>query len=266
MPSPDSRQTNLPLLTVSSVGDLLGCSKKYHELRVLKRWPKGRKVPSSVPRGSAWHEALRALHAARWEGKLPLADVEAFAQTAVHAARYDREIDKSYEVKRVVEMVKLFCDNQDEEDIAAIIALETQVEFDYKFKGQRLVRIAATIDRALIRPESPSILVVQDYKSTRQQVNLAECFILMWSASKKWPGYEYILELIWVNAEEEQVVIDVVRADVVRNQHKLITTALLKRLTVAPQAESGPACTFCPLRDGCQGLPAVDLAEDEVPF
>jgi hypothetical protein len=264
--STDSRQTNLPLLTVSSVGDLLGCSKKYEELRVLKNWPKGRTVPSSVPRGSAWHETLRALHAARWNNELPLADLETYAQTAVHAARYDRNVDRAYEVKRVVEMAKLFCDSQDPEDIEAIIALETQVEFDYHFKGGGLARIAATIDRALIRPEAPNVLVLQDFKSTRQQINLAECFILIWAGSHKWPGYEYTLELIWVDAEEGQVDVDVITADAVRTQHKLITSALLKRLSTEPVAESGPSCTFCPLRDNCQGLPAVQLGESDEPF
>jgi hypothetical protein len=264
--STDTRHTDLPLLTVSSVGDLLGCSKKFNELRVLKRWPKGRRMPASVPRGTAWHETLRALHAARWENKLPMADLEAYAATAVMAARYERDVDRRDEISRVVAMAELFCNNQDEEDVAAILALETQVEFDYSFKGEKLVRIAATIDRVLVRADNPGLLVVQDYKSTRQQINLAECFISLWCAARKWRGYEYVLELIWVDVEEGQVLVDVIPADMVRSQHKLLTSALLNRLSSEPTAESGPACTWCPIREACQGLPAVDLAEDEVPF
>lgn len=270
--SADSRWTELPLLHPSSVGDLLGCSKKYDELRVKKRWPKNRPgPPASVPRGSAWHETLRALHAARWTDQdgncqLPLSDLEGYAETAVYAARYDRSVDRAVEVARVMGMAQLFVDNQDAEDVEAIIALESQVEFDYSFKGQKLIRIASTIDRVLIRPDRPGVIVVQDFKSTRQQVNLAECFILIWCAARKWPGFEYVLELIWVDAEDGTVTNDVVTADMVRKQHKILTTALLRRLKEEPVAQPGPACLWCAIRDSCQGLPAVDMAEDEEPF
>lgn len=268
----DSRWTELPLLTVTSVGDLLGCSLKYETLRVQKHWPKGRKPPPpTVPRGSAWHETLRALQAARWTDEeqvcqLPMSDLEGYAEGAVMAARYQRDVDRVIEVERVMAMTHLFVGNQDPEDLEAIVALETQVEFDYKFKGQALARIGATIDRVLIRPDRPGTVVIQDYKSTRQCINLAECFLLIWCAARKWPGLEYVLELIWVDADEGTLTVDVVTADMVRRQHKILTTALLKRLSTPPVAESGPACTFCPLRDSCQGLPAVDLVEDEVPF
>ena len=270
--SQDTRWTDLPLLHPSSVADLLGCSKKYDELRVKKNWPKGRPgPPASVPRGSAWHETLRALHAARWTDQdgnchLPLSDLEGYAETAVHAARYDRSVDRDLEVQRVMGMARLFCDNQDEEDIAAIIALETQAEFDYSFKGQRLIRIASTIDRALIRPSRPNFVVIQDFKSTRQTINLAECFLLIWCAARRWPGFEYILELIWVDSEEGQVTVDQVTMDMVRRQHKILTTALLRRLDEEPVAQAGPACLWCPIRESCQGLPAVDMEDDEVPF
>lgn len=272
--SQDTRWTDLPLLHPSSVSDLLGCSKKYDELRVKKHWPAGRPGPPvTVPRGSAWHETLRALHAARWTDEngvchLPMSDLEGYAESAVMAARYGRDVDRALEVQHVMGMARLFVENQDPEDIAdgVIVALETQVEFDYYFKGEALARIGATIDRVLIRPDLPGVIVVQDYKSTRQVINLAECFLLIWCAAKKWPGYDYVLELIWVDAEDGTVTNDVISADMVRKQHKIITTALLKRLTTPPVAESGPACTFCPLRDSCQGLPAVDLVEDELPF
>jgi len=265
--SDDSRWTAQPLLTVSSVGDLLHCGKKYDELRVKKRWPKNRPPPPpTVPRGSAWHETLRALHAARWQGQLPMSDLEAFAESAVYAARYTPDVDRAVEVKRVVEMARLFCAHQDPEDIDAIIALETQVEFDYSYKGERLVRIGATIDRALIRSDSPGRVVLQDFKSTRQCVSLAECFIIIFCGARKWPGYEYVLELIWCDAEDGTVVVDVITADTVRKQHKILTTALLRRLHEEPVAEPGPACPFCPRRDACQGLPPVDMAEGEEPF
>ena len=270
--SQDTRWTELPILHPSSVGDLLGCSLKYETLRVKKQWPKNRPgPPASVPRGSAWHETLRALHAARWTDQggnchLPLSDLEGYAETAVHAARYDRSVDRELEVQRVMGMARLFCDNQDPEDVDAIIALETQVEFDYSYKSQKLIRIASTIDRVLVRPATPSLLVLQDFKSTRQSVQLAECFILIWCAARKWPGYEYVLELVWADAEEGTVTVDVITADMVRPQHKILTTALLKRLTTPPEAQSGPACCWCPLREGCQGLPAVDMREDEEPF
>ncbi len=268
--SRDSRWTGLPLLTPSSVSDLILCGKKYDTLRVRKLWPKNRPAPPvTVPRGSAWHETLRALHAARWTDadgvcQIPIKDVEAFAASAVYAARYERDVDREAEIAIVSAMTLLLVDNTDPEDLQAIIALETQSEFDYNYMGEPLVRIAGTIDRVLIR--DPGVLVIQDFKSTRQTINLAECFLLIWIAARKWPGYKYVLELIWVDFEDGQVSVDYVTQDMVRSQHKILTSALLKRKAEVPIADPGPACTFCPIRESCMGLDSVDLAEDEVPF
>ena len=264
----DNVSTNLPRVTVSSVADLMGCSKKFSELRIKKNWPKGRSgLPISVPRGSAIHDAMRSLHAARWEGTLPVADLPAMAREAVYRARYDYGTDKYDETARVIAACKLFCDNQDREDIDAIIALETQIEFEYAYQGEPLCCISAVIDRALVRADQPDRLVIQDLKTTSQRVDLQECFLQLWCAKQKWPGYDnYALEFIWLDVEQNQVTVDVIDCCEVKGQLKLLTAALLRVLHSEPVAEPGVACTFCPLRGECQGVEGVSLADGEDVF
>lgn len=261
---PDTIQTALPKLTVSSRNDL-SCSRKWHVLRVTKSgWGPPREFPVSVGRGSALHSCLQNLHAARWDDQLPLDDLPTYARQAAYAARYGPSVSRDSEAEVVGEMARLFLGNQDPEDVGAIVALETQIEFDYIYKGEGLARISATIDRVLCRPESPQTLVIQDFKTTKQRLDLAECFIQLWCASRRWPNYdEWTLELIWLDLDEGQVTVDVIPHRLCRGQLKLLTAALLRVKHLPPVPEpSVECCQFCPQRDDCQGLCEVRLDDD----
>ncbi len=261
---PDAIQTPLPKLTVSSRGDL-SCSLKWDLLRVNKSgWSGPRNFPPSVGRGLAFHSCLQALHAARRGDTLPMGDLPVYARQSAYAARYGPGVSRDAEAEVVEEMAQLFCDNQDPEDISAIQALETQIEFDYIFRGEGLARISATIDRALCR--EPGTLTIQDFKTTKQKLDLAECFILLWCASRKWPEYDrWELELIWIDVTEGTVTVDVISHRHVRGQIKILTTALLRVLHLPPVAEpSVEACKWCINREQCQNLPPVRLDGDDV--
>lgn len=259
---PDTITTPLPKLTVSSRQDL-ACSKKWHILRVSKTgWGAPRTFAPSVGRGLALHATLAALHAARWDGNLPMGDLPTFARQAAFAARYGPEVNRSAEAETVEEMARLFVDNQDPEDVSNILALETQVEFDYYFRDEPLARISSTLDRVLCRPEAPEKLIIQDIKTTKQRLDLGECFLQLWAAKRKWPGYEsYDLELLWLDLESSSVMVDVIPHRMVRGQLRLLTLALLRiRDLPEPLAEpSVEACRWCPARESCQSLDPVRL-------
>ena len=245
-------------LTVSSAHDL-DCGRKFSELRVKRSgWGPKREFPPSVGRGSAVHDTLRSLHAGVSKGELPLGDLDTMAREATWRARFNAGTDREAEAAKVSSAVRLFLKNQDEEDLSAIVALETQIEFDYIFKGKPLACVSGTVDRIICR--RPDQLVVQDYKTTVQKISLRECFILLWCSKVRWPGYkEYLLELIWIDVEDGQVTVDTITTDMVRGQHRIITALLLRALTNEPVAEEGPQCTFCPIRGACLGgLAAVN--------
>ena len=99
-------------------------------------WNGPRDFPASVGRGLALHSCLAALHAARWENELPMADLPTYARQAAYSARYGPGVSRDAEAELVEEMARLFLANQDPEDISAILALETQIEFDYISKAK----------------------------------------------------------------------------------------------------------------------------------
>lgn len=192
-----------------------------------------------------------------WSGPL-------YARQATYSARYGPGVSRDSEAETVEEMARLFCDHQDPEDVSAIQALETQIEFDYIYRGEGPARVSATIDRALCR--EAGVLIIQDYKTTKQKLDLAECFILLWCASRKRPEYtRWELELIWINLEEGTITVDVISHRHVRGQLKILTMAFLRVLHLPPVAEpSGDCCKWCNNRETCQILAPVMLDGDDV--
>ena len=264
----DSYWTELPRLTVSSVADL-ACSWKYTELRVKKHWPKDRKAPPiSVPRGTAIHATVHDLYRNRWGDELPMAELPSMARRAVFGSRYERGVDKDREALLVADAARLFAENCDPEDTSAILALETKIDVDYHYQGEALACLSATIDRALVRPDEPDVLILQDLKTTSQKIDLKESCLQMFCARKRWPEYRACrLELIWLDVEEGQVEVDVIEERHVRGQMRSITADLLRVLRQEPVKEPGPAvCLWCPLRKGCETVGEAHLVEGEEPF
>lgn len=262
----DTVWTHIPRITPSSVGDL-ECARKYYTLRVLKQWP-SRPPLENVAFGVAVHDVLRQVYTTRRGSVLDLANVEAMARSAVYKARYPRDVDRARALVKVVDAVCMYTANDDEEDVAATLDLERMTEFPFRHGGQDIYMVSAKIDRTLVRPSAPSRLVARDYKMTAQRIDLREAFILLWSAKQMRPGYaEYAIEYDWIDAEDRQVRRDVVEGYELRGQHAIIRDAALRILDGDDHLPSpGDACTFCPLRQNCQGLDAVELAEGEDVF
>jgi len=262
----DTVWTHVARITPSSVGDL-ECARKYHTLRVLKQWP-SRPPLENVAFGTAVHDVLRQLYLTRQGGILDTTNIGAMARSAVYKARYPRDVDRQRALGKVIEAVTMYAANDDEEDIAATLDLERMTEFPFRHGGRDAYMVSAKIDRTLVRPSEPSRLIARDYKLTAQRIDLREAFIMLWSAKQMRPGYEeYAIEYDWIDAEDRQVRRDVVEGHELRGQHTLIRDAALRILDGNDHPPSpGDACTFCPLRQSCQGLDAVELAEGEDVF
>jgi len=266
---PEIQSTKLPRITVSCLNDL-PCSKRYHATRVTKTaWHEKRVWPITTPRGSAYHDALYALHVHRRGCELPLKDLPMFARQAVHRARYERDVDLVEEQANVEAMVELFLQFQDPEDVAAIVGLEEQAQFDLVWRGEALACMSATIDRLLVRPENPKHLVLQEFKtgSGSRRVFLQECFLQLWCSHIQWSEYKTLsLELLWLDSEEHQVYMDVITTDMVRSHQRYLIAAVEHAVRDEPVPEPGPVCTWCPIRSKCQSGAEVVLGEEEMVF
>ena len=253
----------LPELSPSSIGDL-ACSKRYHTLRVLNLWPPKSAI-GAVARGSAFHGVMNSLYASRHEGQLDTRDIPALAREAVQRQSWPAGTVLAEETARVENLARTYLKSEDPEDIAATIGTETSVGFVFHHCEQPLAYIKATLDRVLIRADALDLLVVKEYKTSQQRVELREALILLWCAKTRWPGFKYILEYEWIDSEGS-VERTVVTTDMVQGQLKLLVTALLRVLNTAPHPEPGPRCQWCHLRPECQELAPVSLGADENPF
>ena len=261
----DIIQTDLPRITPSSVGDL-ECSKKYWKLRVQKEWPK-REPLEAVAHGNAVHKVLRQVYLRRANSEPDMRNLRALAEGAVGGERYPEGYDHSRAVKRVIDAVGGFVNSDDYEDVDGTIALERQVEFPFIRHGEPLYLVSATLDRILVRASRPTQLVVRDYKTTAQRINLQEAFIILWVAKRAYPDFEsYALEYDWLD-EENRVKRDTIPGTQLRGQHRIITEAAVRVLTATEHhAEPGACCTYCPLRVECQRLDPVEIEEGEEIF
>ncbi len=253
----------LPILSPSSIADL-NCGKRYHTLRVLNLWPPKTAI-SAVARGSAFHGLMNSLYANRFEGQVDTRDIPALAREAVQRQMWPVGTVIAEETARVEKLARTYLQSEDLEDITATISTETTIEFVYRHCGKPLASIKATLDRVLVRPEQPEILVIKEYKTTAQRVKFREALILLWCAKTRWPGFKYVLEYEWIDSEGS-VERTTVTTDMVQGQLKLLVHSLLRVLSSPPVPEPGAKCQWCHLRPECQELGAVSLGVDENPF
>lgn len=257
----DSVTTELPRLTPSSVGDL-ECPKKFRALRMKngQGWGSNiRDYPVSVARATATHDVLRQVYRTRRGGEVNLDHVETYAKTAVWRGRFPQKTDRNVETQRVVAAACAVVGNDSAAEIEGTISVEHPIEFMYAHDGEPLMVVSSKIDRILVDPDNPRTLKLRDYKFTaRPKISLPEAFIYLWAAKKAFAGHgfdNYVLEYECVSPENEVTRETVTGADV-RGQFTLVTDAAVRviRGTEFP-AVIGDACTYCPLRAACQGLP-----------
>lgn len=254
----------LPELSPSSIGDL-ACSKRYHTLRILNLWPPKSAI-GAVARGSAFHNVMNSLYSSRYEGQLDARDIPALAREAVQRQSWPAGTTLAEEAARVECLARTFLASEDPEDVSATLCTETAVGFVFHYCNKPLAYIKATLDRVLVRAEEPDVLVIKEYKTTAQRVELREALLLLWCAKTRWPGFKYVLEYEWIDAAEGSVLRTVVTTDMVQGQLKLLVGSLLRVLSTPPVAEPGPKCQWCHLRPECQELAPVSLGVDQNPF
>lgn len=256
-------RTNLPRVTVSSVIDLLACPKKFNYDRVSRDW--GNEEPSdNVARGKALHSVMRDLYSRRIDGDVPLDHLDAVVDRAFKKGRFSPDADKDAECQRISSMARVLVESDDIEDIMGTLAVEISIDYDLYRKGRPLIKISARLDRVLVRASEPCVLVVRDYKSGRIKIDLAEAYIILRAAKHKWPDHDqYLLELDGFD-EEGRVVREKVDYEECREQHDYFRTRAVEVLTRGYDHNEWPAgpsdrCTYCRIRQECQGLPADDI-------
>ena len=273
-------KTTAPRITVSSLQDL-ACPKRYKRKRIDRIW-EPRDAIYAVANGTAVHRVLRDVYEARRGWEVSLKHLEDQALDSVYATKYPVGFDRDGAVARVIASVRGFVEADDEEAIEGTFDLERQGQFEVKDKrtGRVLFVASAKLDRTLIRASCPDRLVVRESKTTAQRISLKEVFLQLWVARKMHPGCaSYAIEFDFLDADL-RVVRETVEWETVQGQGPIVLRQAL-RVIDATEYPAIPceSCTYCEMRDECtklpaeemdgeicQGLPAVDMREDEELF
>lgn len=256
-------QTKIPRVTTSSVADLLACPKRFQNDRVSRDW--GSEGPSDiVERGKALHGVMRELYTRRVDGDVPLDYLGAVVDRAIKKVHYSPDTDKNAERQRVTSMARSLVEADDYEDVDGTIGVEVSIEYDLKHNGRQMLKISSRLDRVLARASAPEVLVVRDYKSGKIRIDLIEAYIMLRTTKHKWPDYDrYQLEVDGFN-EEDRVIRETVDYQECRDQHDYFRTRAVEVLTRGYDYGEWPACpgercTYCRIRQDCQGLLADDI-------
>lgn len=264
-------KTNFPRLTTSSIGDL-SCPKKFADSRLERNWDNTRGPIFAVSNGIAVHKILHTIYLNRRGCELDLRRLDAQAKDAVWSTTYPAETSRAEAVSRVIQSVRGFVENDDEEAIAGTLDLERQGQFlvEDRRTGQGLFIASAKLDRTLVRASEPQRGILAEAKTTKQKISLQEAFLQLWIFRKMYPRLgltSWAIEYNFLDADFRVVRVTVDWADV-QGQSVLL---LQKALRVF-QAETYPAiqceaCTYCKFRDQCCSLESepVDLDAFENP-
>lgn len=266
----DTVTTALPRLTPSSVADL-ECALKYKTLRIDRNWgSNNRDFGAAIAHGTAVHDVLRRVVRPGGKYEADLEHVEALARQAVYRGRYPAGTDRDGATEKVLSTVRAYVASDD--DLANTISVERPEEFDYWHNAAPLFRVSVKIDRILVRPESPTTLVIRDYKLTaRPKISLPEAFLYLWAAKKAFgsQGYdEFLFEYDFIDPDN-RVTREVVSGHDVRGQHPLIVEAAVRVIRADEwPACVGEACIYCPLRgtETCPALPAEHMIDGQDVF
>ena len=242
-------------LHVSSIGDL-DCPRKYYDTRIQRNWDSSRGPIFAVANGQAVHKVNKAVYEARRGYELDLTRIEALAKDAVYGTAYPKDTDRREAVSRVIQSVRAFAENDDEEAIEGTLDLERQGQFVVHDKrtGAGLFLASAKLDRTLVRASEPQRGYVRENKTTKQKISLQEAFLQLWIARKMYPHLDltsWAIEYDFLDAD-----LRVVRETVTWEDCQGQSVILLRKALRVFQADTYPAiqgeqCTYCRRREEC---------------
>jgi hypothetical protein len=257
----------LPVLSPSSVADL-DCAKKFHALRVERRWPE-RPFHLGMEFGIGFHAIMRQVYDPRHRPLPNIDHLDAWARAAFFQRRYPDLGLRDQEMSRCVRAVKNYATNDD--DAEYTLATEVTGEFPISVRGQPFFKLSSRIDRLLVRPGNRKCLIARDYKCGKPYHSLEEAFILLWTVKLLYPAYrEFVLEFDWVDDEGHLVERDTITGPSLKGMYALVRDKAIRVFSLLARnehpAEPGEGCQFCPLRPECQPHLTVDLTDDRDVF
>ena len=253
----DTQGMDCPTITPSNA-KYLDCLKKYHTLSVLKQYPGTRAQSPALVYGEAVHDVLRGVYKPNPTRPAPhMRQLQQLIQAAFLRQPYRQDADREWDMRRCERLVRRYVEQ--DEDATYTLAVEQQAARMICVDDLRY-RLSARLDRLIVRPHQPEIMVVRDYKvGSSRSLEEYQCLINLAVAKILMPGYQaYTLE-IDVLCDEEGVQRTVYHSRQYKGMIQLLHDRV-RRYTdaMAYPAEPGSACVYCPLLATCQPETEID--------
>ena len=240
-----------PVLSVTPSNCLyLGCLRKANELIVYKRYSGLRKQGGALVFSSGLHRALRDVYDPQNGPPPNLQNLAGYIRAAFLRQPYPDAAAREHDVCRAAKIIAEYVDADD--DAAYTIAVERTGIYQVR-AGDLIYELHARLDRALVRPSEPDVLVVRDYKIGRLSLEPEQVTINLDVAKMLWPHFRaYCLEVDGLvdGGETERLVYHS------RECKGIISSSITPRVRRFAQAtemlaEPGEACMYCGAKQGC---------------
>ncbi len=260
----------LPKITPTSVLDL-ACPAKFWTLRVLKQWPP-RQPNSFGAFGKALHSVLRDVYDPSSPARPDTANLDMYIDNAMREHRYADKAAEAADTRRISQMVRGYVAAEDDEDHAdalGTISVERLLEHKIIYQGTPLFVLSARLDRLIVRPDEPNVLIIRDYKTGNSPVPLESSFCQLWAAKlkfgKRFDSFRLEIDQVDNDGRIERRVVEPCQC---RGVHRWIMERAAAVLTATEHAEepSQQACTWCCRANDCPAVQGGTARLEDDPF
>ena len=153
---------------------------------------------------------------------------------------------------------------EEDEDAEATTAVELSGNFPVEISGTTGFHISARLDRIIVRPSSPEVLIVRDYKvaSSLRPLDPIQIYLNLCVAKLAHKGAfkRYVLEL--VNLTDDCVETTEYHSANLKGVHKHVVS-LVQRYESATEhpATRSENCQFCPWLEECKETGSASLTD-----
>jgi hypothetical protein len=193
-------------LSPTNIRDL-SCAFKFHQLRVLGRWPKMRSTTTFIWNGRAAHAVFADLFDPQFGALPPHRERLALSLSrAVAAEPYPDEVARRVARGWISGLVEVYLEFHDPN--RRVLAVEQNASFPLFYQGEQVAHVSARLDRLEVHPDEPETLILVDLAMGSKPLTIHQVWMDLACAKQLYRGHgfqRHRLEVHFITSDDVQV-------------------------------------------------------------